>query len=610
MDLIESIDTQNGNVRGITLNSQEIILFDIIETAKSHEEAVERVNAHLTQLFIARQRNDLEDLPIDKKVRKIIEENDAIDEKQKAEMSEFILSHAFEISGHWNSEEELEKYLLGMGKDGSYLQGILDLKKYFIYQPQGILTFLVDKEGNALDPRKSKIEDIDKEKSYQKVEALFEYVTGKLPNGENRFNKLTLDSQGKFGVVAGSIDTKKEASAQVEDYNLTPLVQGYDFAERHGMNIRVNALVFYNDFPGRLVGQTKEAFEIALTNYGKAVASVVNEYEQRGVKTSVDMFNEFVDYYEPFSERRDAWMSKLSVEDLCRIACIIKSQMPNADFCYNDWNYENPMKRSAICRVLDKIVEYERLHPDQPRILDHIGMQFHTSINDIEGAREALIDMKKYGIPLDVTELDISKGLLGVDYQGAVYKYNVGDTAELIAIKKYEQKLQNEMMAVLRDAVKDGTIRGITAWSISDELCCDMAEGKEASVVDMEFDGEKFTYFGKDVDNVIEMTDKDMTLISASMDRFEQNRKKSINQNPIQDFSYHNHTSRCGHAQPNTSIEEYIQEAIKGGIKIIAFTDHMPIPGEFNKEEKMRMDMAEIDSYLDEIKFFREKLQV
>ena len=55
---------------------------------------------------------------------------------------------------------------------------------------------------------------------------------------------------------------------------------------------------------------------------------------------------------------------------------------------------------------------------------------------------------------------------------------------------------------------------------------------------------------------------------------------------------------------------EYIQEAIKGGIKIIAFTDHMPIPGEFNKEEKMRMDMAEIDSYLDEIKFFREKLQV
>lgn len=319
------------------------------------------------------------------------------------------------------------------------------------------------------------------------------------------------------------------------------------------------------------------------------------------------MFNELVDYYEPFSERTDTWNSKLSIEDLCRIATIIKSDMPNANFCYNDWNYENGMKRNAICSVLDKIIAYENAHPEEGKILDHIGMQFHTSINDVEGVRQALEDMKKYGIPLQITELDIAKKLDGVDYEGAIQKYKVGDKAEYLAIKKYEQKLQNEIMKVMSEAMQDGTLEGLTIWSISDELSCDMADGKEASVVGMSYGKDGFSYFGKDIDQVIEMTDTEMYLINQSRERFKQKEIEQRVKNPVQDFSYHNHTSRCGHAQPLTSIEEYIKQAIKGGIKKLAFTDHMPIPGDFNKIPNSRMDMAEIDSYLKEIKFFREK---
>ena len=606
MDLIESINTEE-NVKGVTLNSQEIDLFNIIELSKSEEDAKKGVIEYLKKLFDARKRKDLKNMSIESKVQKIIGEKDTIDNKTKIDMMNFILSNQSQIAKLWRDKDALGSFIQSNGKDSRYLDIILDMRAYFEYQFEGILTFLVDKDGNTINPDKCDFDVVDIDKTFGKVKAIHSYITQKDENGKNRFNTLTLDSQGKFKSVAGNLTLAEEEHATPEDYSLDRLRDGYEFALRHGMDVRVNALVFYSDFPSRLVGAPKEAFETALINYGKAIASVVEEYEKKGVATYVDMFNELVDYYEPFSERTDTWNSKLSIEELCKIATTIKSYMPNANFCYNDWNFENGMKREAICRVLDKIAAYEKAHPEEGTILDHIGMQFHTSINDVEGAKQSIEDMQRYGIPLQITELDISKKLDGIDYEGAIQKYRVGDTAEYLAIKKYEQKLQNEMMRVLRDAISERKITGITVWSISDELCADLAHGKEASVIDMKFDGSSFEFSGKDMDQVIEMTPVEMQMINQSRERFKQKEREQRVKRPVQDFSYHNHTMRCGHAQALTGIEDYIKQAIKGGIKKLAFTDHMPIPGDFNKEQNARMDMAEIDSYLEEIKYFREK---
>ena len=62
-----------------------------------------------------------------------------------------------------------------------------------------------------------------------------------------------------------------------------------------------------------------------------------------------------------------------------------------------------------------KIQNYER--ENSCRILDHIGTQCHTSINDIEGLRQSIEELQQFGLPIDITELDISKGLDGVDYE-------------------------------------------------------------------------------------------------------------------------------------------------------------------------------------------------
>ncbi len=599
MDLIGSL-TDVNNVRGITLNSQQIDLFNIIEQAQSREEAVKKVYEYLDGILQANKMSkemNLQRLNTAQKIKRVVDEK-VISVPNKDEFLKFLLGNAMQIRANWDQKESLEKLFEGKDIDTTYIDTILDMKKYFAHQTHGILTFLVDKDGQTINPD-SEVIEVDKQKTYQKVEALYEYIVGNLENGDNRFNRLTLDGQGKFGTVAGVMQTEKEAQAKPNDYNLQPLIQGYEFARNHNMDIRINALVFFKDFPDRLIGESADAYKTALESYGKAISFVANEYAAKGVPTTIDMFNEFVDYNAPFSERTNNWMSKLSVEDLCKIALTLKQEMPDVDFGYNDWNFENPDKRKTIFEVIRKIQEFER--QNNCKIIDHIGTQCHTSINDIKGLRKSIEELQQFGLPVDITELDISKGLNGVDYERATQE-------ELRAIRKYEQKLQNDMMKMLSDFVRDGKIRGITSWSITDELCCDFCDGKQASVTGMSFDNKTgFTFSGKDMDKEIEMTLEEMQLIQEHILRIRESKKQEINQNPTQDFCFHTHTQRCGHGAKDTGDEEWVEHAIKGGIKKLAFTDHIPLPDGMNYKANSRMDIAEVESYLTSIHYLQEK---
>ena len=44
----------------------------------------------------------------------------------------------------------------------------------------------------------------------------------------------------------------------------------------------------------------------------------------------------------------------------------------------------------------------------------------------------------------------------------------------------------------------------------------------------------------------------------------------------MQNFNYHTHTYRCGHAELGITDEEIVKEFINKGFKKIAFTDHCP----------------------------------
>lgn len=66
---------------------------------------------------------------------------------------------------------------------------------------------------------------------------------------------------------------------------------------------------------------------------------------------------------------------------------------------------------------------------------------------------------------------------------------------------------------------------------------------------------------------------------------------------------YHIHTALCKHA--TGSMEEYVQQAIKIGLNEIAFTDHIPLPDEFDLAH--RMHPSQIETYLSEIRKLQDK---
>lgn len=75
----------------------------------------------------------------------------------------------------------------------------------------------------------------------------------------------------------------------------------------------------------------------------------------------------------------------------------------------------------------------------------------------------------------------------------------------------------------------------------------------------------------------------------------------------IQNFNYHTHTERCGHAEKDYSDEEYVKEAFERGIKFFAFTDHIPFMKAKDTKGNVRMSYDEIDEYLQSIVKLKDK---
>ena len=78
---------------------------------------------------------------------------------------------------------------------------------------------------------------------------------------------------------------------------------------------------------------------------------------------------------------------------------------------------------------------------------------------------------------------------------------------------------------------------------------------------------------------------------------------------PIEGEAFHVHTRRCRHASAEPDVM-YVEKAIELGAPRIVFTDHVPIPGNFDN----RMKVDELPEYIDSIRQlkedYRDKIEV
>ena len=69
--------------------------------------------------------------------------------------------------------------------------------------------------------------------------------------------------------------------------------------------------------------------------------------------------------------------------------------------------------------------------------------------------------------------------------------------------------------------------------------------------------------------------------------------------------NYHTHTYRCMHAEGTP--EQYVKSAVKGGMKILGFSDHVPYPYKDGFISNMRMKVGETADYVSDITSLREE---
>lgn len=69
--------------------------------------------------------------------------------------------------------------------------------------------------------------------------------------------------------------------------------------------------------------------------------------------------------------------------------------------------------------------------------------------------------------------------------------------------------------------------------------------------------------------------------------------------------NYHTHTYLCKHA--NGNMEEYVENAIKSGLKILGFSDHAPINYSTGYQSYFKMHPEELGLYVSEVLRLKEK---
>ena len=63
--------------------------------------------------------------------------------------------------------------------------------------------------------------------------------------------------------------------------------------------------------------------------------------------------------------------------------------------------------------------------------------------------------------------------------------------------------------------------------------------------------------------------------------------------------NYHTHTWRCMHAEGTE--REYVEKAIEGGLKILGFSDHTPMPYDNGYVSNVKMRLNQLEGYVDTV---------
>lgn len=292
----------------------------------------------------------------------------------------------------------------------------------------------------------------------------------------NDFRSITIDYESKYPAVH---------MANGEFY-YQKLDRCLDFAKSLGKDVRLNALIFFDDCPKYIsdLEPNEDNKRIAyneLLRYVDETTKHIAEYNQRSlsetgheVVKSIDMFNELITrfsqdfggkYFDrgnlPTSNNYEAgWQKFLNINDLCEIALCARKNLPNMEFVFNEINLEDKEKLPIFKDLMGQINDFEIKNSERlngKKIIDCIGTQMHLNPNTtLEDINYSLQELSSLGLPIKITEYD----------QPLSNEYIESHTAKECDDEK--QRIQETYKQFLINNAQKYNIKQVTIWSLTD----------------------------------------------------------------------------------------------------------------------------------------------
>lgn len=290
------------------------------------------------------------------------------------------------------------------------------------------------------------------------------------------FKSITIDFEVKYPalhMVNGELYFRK-------------LERCLNFARNLGKEVRLNALIFFEDCPEDLKKLeynefNKQKVYNELLKYVDTTTKMIASYNQISLRDygyevikSIDIFNELItrfanDFNNKYlireniskdNSQESGWQKFLNIEDLCEIALIARKNLPNVEFVYNEINLEDKNKLSLFDSVLDRIKNFEEKNKDVlkgKKLIDCIGTQMHLNPYVTEKDLDySLSTICSYGYPIKITEYDQP---LSDEY----IKHHSKKECE-----EEKQRRQDRLKKFIMNNATKYNLKQVTIWSITD----------------------------------------------------------------------------------------------------------------------------------------------
>ena len=345
-EITKGITDLSVEIKGITLNMQQIDLLSIVTT---DETSLSQVLANIQNLTDEQRQSILtSDKSLDQIKRDLFqmyqdsltsyaESNFSLDGKQK-ELSKRI---EFVLNNSGLSQEQQRQFIDIVRNNQLYDIPKLITETYDKDISDKIFKTLI----RYMPTEKEGIKSV----SYEAIERLSEHLSD--------YQVINLDDIAKYGHYV----------RQDGGFNSDDLTKAFDFARSHGMQTRLNTLLFYMDTPQQLESMPFEQGKVEakrlLERYVENITSVIAKYNedciQRGEQPTVrtvEIFNELLNRFAmdgnvPYEYRghidtdehriskdnpnydnlRGGWLRFFEVEELCSIMEIARNNLPNVN---------------------------------------------------------------------------------------------------------------------------------------------------------------------------------------------------------------------------------------------------------------------------------------